>query len=443
LFYPNLKILSMKKNLLVLTILTIFGAFSTLFAQEVTVSVADVVNFWEAYDSVQTTTDRQKRLDFIQKLYIDRGTQGLKDVQELRGVKTENWLELIDTHKEDLEKKRPFTLTVLNQKPILDKKLKELKNFYPNFKGGAVYFLVGCWTFGGTIKGDHALVGVEIAASEREDWAVELVLHEFIHTIQVPCNYHFLSHTIREGMADFCAELLYGEKTLAELYPNMHTAFGLKNEAAIWADYKKYIHINREAYYQWLYGLEGRVINGKKMRDLGYFMGYQICKSYYNKAIDKKQAFQNMIELDLTSDEKAREFLLESGYLSKKDEKFVRKMVFSRIPPDARVGKMKTIGYKIVKNHVIFSYNLLPSQKDTKTVSIAGSFNGWIPNLTNFTMKKVSDIKFELAVPIAQFEKGKIYQFKFVLDGNNWQDPPFEAKNTLEEGGYTNLSLRL
>jgi Glycogen recognition site of AMP-activated protein kinase len=78
-----------------------------------------------------------------------------------------------------------------------------------------------------------------------------------------------------------------------------------------------------------------------------------------------------------------------------------------------------------------------------KTVSVAGSFNEWTPNLTNFTMKKVSDRKFELAVPIAQFEKGKIYQFKFVLDGTNWQDPPFEAKNTSEEGGHTNLSLRL
>jgi hypothetical protein len=433
----------MTKNPIILIMMTIFGTFSTLLAQEVTISIVDVVNFWEAYDSVQTTTVPQKRLNFIQNLYLDRGTQGLKDVQDLRGVKAEDWLELINNHKDELEKKRPYTLSVLNQKPVLEKKLKELKNIYPNFKGGDVYFLVGCYIFGGTVKGNHTLIGVEIAASEREDWAVDLVLHEFIHTIQAPCNYHLLTQTIREGMADFCAELLYNEKTLAELFPNMHTAFGLKNEAEIWSEFKKYMHINKEAYYQWLYGLEGRVINGKKMRDLGYFVGYQICKSYYNKATDKKKAFQHMIELDLTSDENARGFLLESGYLNKKDEKFVKNMVFSRIPPDVKVGKMQTIGYKVVKNQVIFSYELLPTQTDTKTVSVAGSFNEWEPNLANFTMKKVRDRKFELAVPIAQFEKGKIYQFKFVLDGNKWQEPPFEAKNIAEEGGYTNLVLRL
>ena len=48
----------------------------------------------------------------------------------------------------------------------------------------------------------------------------------------------------------------------------------------------------------WLYAQ--REIAGQKVSDLGYFVGYQICKHYYQKAKDKKQATSHMLELKLT-----------------------------------------------------------------------------------------------------------------------------------------------
>ncbi len=66
--------------------------------------------------------------------------------------------------------------------------------------------------------------------------------------------------------------------------------------------------IRQAAFIQRLYE-----IDGKSGRDLSYFVKCQICKSYSEKAKDKKQALAYKIDLNLT-DENAKNFLLASGY---------------------------------------------------------------------------------------------------------------------------------
>jgi hypothetical protein len=46
---------------------------------------------------------------------------------------------------------------------------------------------------------------------------------------------------------------------------------------------------------------------------LGYLVSYRICKSFYAKSKNKKQALSYMIGLNLT-DENAKTFLDASGY---------------------------------------------------------------------------------------------------------------------------------
>jgi hypothetical protein len=48
------------------------------------VFTSDIDNFWTAYDSIQSTKDSLKQIDFIQKLYIDKGTKGLKAFMAVR-----------------------------------------------------------------------------------------------------------------------------------------------------------------------------------------------------------------------------------------------------------------------------------------------------------------------------------------------------------------------
>lgn len=48
--------------------------------------------------------------------------------------------------------------------------------------------------------------------------------------------------------------------------------------------------------------------------DLGYFIGYEICKSYYRQAKNKKQAIKDIIELDYSNDKAVELFLIKSRF---------------------------------------------------------------------------------------------------------------------------------
>ena len=119
-----------------------------------------------------------------------------------------------------------------------------------------------------------------------------------------------LSQCLVEGMADFVSELVLGQR-LADRFPDGHIAFGEKYEAEIWQEFQKDMYRDIGSSKGWLYA--EKEIAGKSCRDLGYFVGYKICKRFYDKAKDKKQALAQMIELNL-SDENAKEFLLQSHY---------------------------------------------------------------------------------------------------------------------------------
>ena len=54
--------------------------------------------------------------------------------------------------------------------------------------------------------------------------------------------------------------------------------------------------------------------NELKIRDLGYYIGYEICERYYNNASDKKVAIRELIELDFT-DRAAIERLVDQSKL--------------------------------------------------------------------------------------------------------------------------------
>jgi hypothetical protein len=60
----------------------------------------------------------------------------------------------------------------------------------------------------------------------------------------------------------------------------------------------------------WLYNGSMRTT----VADLGYFMGYTICKSYYNNSTDKKKAIKDIIELDFKNEDDIERFLSNSKY---------------------------------------------------------------------------------------------------------------------------------
>lgn len=94
--------------------------------------------------------------------------------------------------------------------------------------------------------------------------------------------------------------------------------------------------------------------------------------------------------------------------------------------------KKETYGYRIENDKVIFSYQY-PENSSTefiKSVSVAGAFNNWNMNDPSYQMIPKKKNVFEVAVPKSQFEKGKSYGFKFVMNKSGWLTIPNNTANT-------------
>lgn len=296
---------------------------------QIKLHTADLPRFYQAMDSVMTTSDSVRQAAFVQQLYVDKASSGLREFMELRGGNTREWLRLMNSNRTQLIEKRPFILSAVEQEQPILKRVERFKALYPDFREGDIYFCVGINNSGGTIRDRTVYIGAEIAANDSPNWAEYLVLHEFTHTQQwtqrnismllkdeQSANAYMASHKellgkcLEEGMADFVAELVL-EQRLSDRFPDGYIAFGEKNERAVWEEFEKDMRQDFDQRKGWLYA--EREISGKRCRDLGYFVGYRICKSFYDKSVDKKQALKHMIGLNLT-DEHANAFLLSSGY---------------------------------------------------------------------------------------------------------------------------------
>ncbi|CAN5388652.1 hypothetical protein BH09GEM1_BH09GEM1_38810 [soil metagenome] len=175
-----------------------------------------------------------------------------------------------------------------------------------------VYFVVGNGISGGTTVGWRkpiVLIGVE--RTGRTDKLASTIAHEFIHTQQ-----HYplmgtmtggprfmrgslLRHSIKEGSANLIAELLTGTR--------QGNAYGETHAAALW---REFLAVMRDTNYdRWLYNGWNAKALGERPPDLGYWMGYQISKAYYDKATDKRRAIHEMLSI-----RDFDQFVAESGY---------------------------------------------------------------------------------------------------------------------------------
>ncbi|MDB5115619.1 MAG: putative Zn-dependent protease [Mucilaginibacter sp.] len=286
------------------------------------VCTADIDRFWEAYDSVATTSDTAKQADFMQRLYVDEGTPGLKAFMKARNYNAKLWATLIDKYPKFWKSIRSNTLSVKSQVSAITKSIDNFRKLYPEMRPAKMYFTVGGLRSGGTTTGNMVLIGAEIAtadkntdASELSDWfkntfknqqptnLVSLNVHEYVHTQQKAGNGQFLlAQTIMEGSADFIAELVTRKKN-----NNAYMIYGRAHEQELKEKFR--VEMFSEAMGNWLY-------NGSDSphADLGYFMGYAICQAYYQHHADKKQSIKKIIELDYTNKQQITDFLMQSEY---------------------------------------------------------------------------------------------------------------------------------
>jgi len=107
--------------------------------------------------------------------------------------------------------------------------------------------------------------------------------------------------------------------------------------------------------------------------------------------------------------------------------------------------KKEIYGYRIENDTVIFTYKI-PKDLNAEAIdkmSVAGSFNDWNPGNTAYQMVLKDKNTFELVLPKSQFEKGKTYEFRFVMNKNGWFTTPYSALNTNGNPNDNNLTLNV
>jgi len=115
------------------------------------------------------------------------------------------------------------------------------------------------------------------------------------------------------------------------------------------------------------------------------------------------------------------------------------------IANDLLIHKQKEIyGYRPDGDKVIFTYTHDEKLDNSlvKSVAVAGTFNDWNAENKAFQMTKKNANTFELVVPKSQFEKGKEYEFKLVINNTRWISAPNYAKNA-DKSPDQNLILKL
>ena len=304
------------KNLIAILFVFSLLSCSGQKEQDLTIETSDIVNFWIAYDSIKNVPDKAQ---VFKSLYHDRASESFKKIMAESGDirNPESYLESFEKYPKFWESLRKPTLNLQHISPDIRSCFERVRKVYPNFKPSDVCVFVGPFAIQGSVRDGMIFMGAEMNVPLNEIDISEFdedisfvyqndikstIIHETIHLQQKSNANDVLSACVREGSADFLAELFLGEPFKSPAYD-----YGRENEEKLWSEFSK--EINSSDWSNWLYGSSG---TDERPADLGYFIGYMITKAFYDQAQDKTEAVKQIIEV---SD--FNQFLEKSGYAEK------------------------------------------------------------------------------------------------------------------------------
>lgn len=318
------------KKILLLLLLVNFTTIS--FAQKFTQDFVstDIDHFWIAYDNIINTRDSIKQYRLLNELYLSKATPGLKSIIEARNYKEKEFFDIITKYPKFWTSIKPNTLKVKAQYAKISADIKKLKNAYPELKPATIYFTIGAFRTNGTVDGNKILIGSELALANKNTIITEfpewrqpfyktqnpiseialLCTHEYVHTQQKELVENLLSMCLYEGVAEFISCNVTGKKSASPAIE-----FGKSNEKIV---VEKFVSdmFTMQNNYNWIWGDNK---NELKIRDLGYYIGYEICERYYNLSEDKQKAIKELIELDYKNEK-------EVGYIVNKTKLFPKSL---------------------------------------------------------------------------------------------------------------------
>lgn len=359
----------MLQRITIILAIIIFASCENLPKINQDIFSTDIDNFWMAYDKIVSTTDSAMQYQYINDLYINKGSIGLEKIMEARQYTAKSYVEAINKYPKFWTSIRENTHKHKEYNSRINESIQKLKHLYPDLKSAPIYFTIGALKTGGTILDKTVLIGNELSFADKStvidelpEWrkpffqnynpieGVELLCtHEYVHTQQTALVDNLLTYCLYEGVAEFVS-------TKALNVPSNIPAiqFGKENEIAVKEKFEEDIFISQNT-YNWIWG-ENQ--NELKVRDLGYYIGYSICEKYYDKAKDKALAIKEMIELDFSNEEQIEAFVDASNFLSNSLNQIYEKYEESRptvLNINPTVNKSENVSAKLKEITLVFS----------------------------------------------------------------------------------------
>jgi hypothetical protein len=189
------------------------------------------------------------------------------------------------------------------------------------------------------------------------------------------------------------------QKPIPSFHPRGYIDFGILNETELWQKFKPVMFATNDESFGWLYGQPGVEIAGFNKVDMGYAMGYLICRKYYRNSPDKVKAISDIINL-AGHKEAARNFILASGYLPAEDITYVTNTPFSNYKPPVVNVEKRPYGVWQTADSVAFVYEAPATLAANyiQQVTLAGSFNNWNQADSQYKMHAVGQGKYRLLI---------------------------------------------
>jgi len=131
------------------------------------VITSDVDNFWNAYDQITSTKDSSIKYEILDRVFISKGTPGLKAIMAARSYTDESFIGAIEKYPMYWKSIRGTMLKAKTYSTEIASNIRKLKTIYPALKPAKIYFTVGAFRSGGTTTDSLVLIGSEIAMADK------------------------------------------------------------------------------------------------------------------------------------------------------------------------------------------------------------------------------------------------------------------------------------
>jgi hypothetical protein len=257
-----------------------------------TIEIGDVYRFYRIYEAAGGHPSAGQ----LQHDYLEQGSPGLQHLAAARNVTGARIAEAIEKRPELYTGARRCLAVLPRVRARLRAALVKLGQLYPQARFPPVTIAVGRGkpvAIGGPEHGVQigleALCAADTLNPDVEERFVHVIAHEYAHVQQLIDDDHptVLEGSLLEGAAEFTAELISGEVSNANLI-----AFARGRERDIETQFVA--DENSLDLSHWLYNGPGKP---DWPQDLGYWVGYRICKSYYQHAADARHALGDILEM--------------------------------------------------------------------------------------------------------------------------------------------------